>query len=517
MIPALFSRFPRTSKRLVSQLRLSRFLLVVMAIPAVVSAAQPATGVTLRWLGDAPPATSANVTWGVPWPKGAVPAASPFHLATADGRRLEIQSWPLAYWPDGSLKWTGHALAARGGLAGPFTLTPRPGLSEERGPGQQISYAEDAAAFTLDTGALRARIARHGDTFFETLAIGDRPVASNGRLIAIREDRSEHAARGIVREETFTSRVEKVTLEQSGPGRAVIRVEGTHRAAAGERAWLPFVVRLYFFAGSADVRLVHTFLYDGDPATDAIKGLGLSFGVPFREELHNRHLRLAGDDGGIWTQPVRMMPGYRPQAGGQVLELYAAHLAGQRVPNLADLTPQARHATAGVALWPDAKLAQTGPNSWSIHKRTGDHASWLHFTDGRRAAGLAVLGDVSGGLAVGVKDFWQKHPASLEVLDGDAPTGEIRVWLWSPDAPAMDLRRYDDKPHGLPVSYEDWKPGWGTPLGIANTHELTLRAFAAIPSNEELTALARAASAPPTLVATPKYYHSLQVFGRWSL
>ena len=104
-----------------------------------------------------------------------------------------------------------------------------------------------------------------------------------------------------------------------------------------------------------------------------------------------------------------------------------------------------------------------------------------------------------------------------EVADGDTPAGEIRVWLWSPDAPAMDLRRYDDTPHGLPVSYEDWKPGWGTPLGIANTHELTLRAFAAIPSNAELQALARAAGAPPVLVATPQYYHSVQALGRWSL
>ena len=487
------------------------------ALPALISAAEPTRGVTLNWLGGTPPATSANVTWGVPWPKGAVPAGTPFHLTAAGGQRLEVQSWPLAFWPDGSLKWTGHALTAPTGLAGPFTITPHPGLNEERSPGREIKYAEDPAALTIDTGAVKARIAKQGDHFFESLAIGDRVVGARGRLIAIRENRTDHAATGTLREEQFTSRVKMVTLEQSGPGRAVVKVEGMHRAVDGSREWLPFTMRLYFFAGSADIRLVHTFVYDGDPEKDFIKGLGLAFSVPLQEELPNRHIRLAGDDGGIWTQPVQMLPGYRAQAGAQVAELYPAQLAGRRIPNLADLTPQARNATVGVALWPEAKLAQTGPNSWSIHKRTSADASWLHFTDGRRAAGLALLGDVSGGLAVGVKDFWQKHPAALEVLDGDKAAGEIRVWLWSPDAPAMDLRRYDDTPHGLSVSYEDWKPGWGTPLGIANTHELTLRAFAAIPSNEELTALARAASAPPILVATPDYYHARQVFGRWSL
>ncbi len=473
--------------------------------------------VTLNWLGGTPPATGANVSWGVPWPKGEVRPGTKMRLTDAAGHRVATQSWPLAYWSDGSLKWTGHALAAPAGLEGPFQLAPVAGAEDERGPGQEISYAEDDAGFTIDTGGVRARIAKQGGNFFESLMIGARVVGVHGRLVAVREDRTELAAKGLRREEQFTGQVAKVTLEQSGPQRAVLKVEGTHRAVAGGRQWLPFTVRLYFHAGSADIRLVHTFICDGEADRDFIKGLGLSFGVPFEEERHNRHIRFAGDDGGIWTQPVQMLPGYRAQAGAQIGQLYADHLAGRRVPNLADLSPQARNATVGVALWPEAKLAQTGPNSWSIHKRTSAGASWLHFTDGHRAAGLVVLGDVSGGLAVGVKDFWQKHPASLEVLGGAADTGEIRVWLWSPDAPAMDLRRYDETPHGLPVSYEDWKPGWGTPLGIANTHELTLRAFAAIPANEELGALARAAGAPPMLVAPPQYYHALQVFGRWSL
>lgn len=482
--------------------------------------ARAAEPVRLDWLGGMPPATAANVTWGVPWPKGALPAGTPLVLNDGSGHRLETQSWPLAYWPDGTLKWTGHALSVAAGFAGPFILTPQPGMSEEMVREHEIQVTQDDTGFTIDTGALTARIARAGEDFFESLKIGDRTVGTHGRLIAIREDRSELEDKGVLREEKFTSRVTQVTLESSGPQRAVVKIEGAHEPAGPEPVegkWLPFVVRLYFQAGSADVRLVHTFIYDGDASHDFIKGLGLSFAVPFAEELHNRHIRFAGNDGGIWTQPVRMLPGYRQQAGPEIVESYADHLAGRRVPNLVDLPDRARNAILTVPVWADAKLSQPGPNTWSIHKRTSEEASWLHYVDGHRASGLVVLGDVSGGLAVGVKDFWQKHPASLEVLNGDANAGEICIWLWSPDAPAMDLRRYDDVPHGLSINYEDWKPGWGTPYGIANTHELTLRAFAAVPSNEELTALVREANNPPILVATPEYYHALQVFGRWSL
>ena len=98
-----------------------RRLLSCLLLPLSVFAAEP---VTLHWLGGTAPAASVGVSWGVPWPKGAVQPATPMRLTTASGTRLDVQTWPVAYWPDGSVKWSGHALAAIPGLAGPLTLTP---------------------------------------------------------------------------------------------------------------------------------------------------------------------------------------------------------------------------------------------------------------------------------------------------------------------------------------------------------------------------------------------------------
>ncbi len=53
------------------------------------------------------------------WPRALRP---PRRLSAADGQQVEVQSCPLAYWPDGCLKWTGHAITAPAGLAGPFEL-----------------------------------------------------------------------------------------------------------------------------------------------------------------------------------------------------------------------------------------------------------------------------------------------------------------------------------------------------------------------------------------------------------
>ncbi|MGH8016763.1 MAG: hypothetical protein ACREIA_00465, partial [Opitutaceae bacterium] len=36
-------------------------------------------------------------------------ATRKFSLTDSSGQNLPLQTWPLAYWPDGSLKWSGFA------------------------------------------------------------------------------------------------------------------------------------------------------------------------------------------------------------------------------------------------------------------------------------------------------------------------------------------------------------------------------------------------------------------------
>ena len=79
--------------------------------PAV-SMTNPGAGAWVRWLDGSAGAVAQGVTWGTPWPRGKQREAKNFALRGADQKLQPLQSWPLAYWPDGSLKWTAHALAA---------------------------------------------------------------------------------------------------------------------------------------------------------------------------------------------------------------------------------------------------------------------------------------------------------------------------------------------------------------------------------------------------------------------
>ena len=153
---------------------------------------------------------------------------------------------------------------------------------------------------------------------FESISAGDTKVAENGRLVLLVADQVQGEGAGTVNTDEFISRIDKVTLEQSGPVRATVRLEGTHVSAKSGRALLPFVVRLYFYAGQASIRVVHSIVYDADEKKDFVRGIGLEFDVPLREEIQNRHVRLAGDTG-MWAEPVKPLTGRReitsPRAG----------------------------------------------------------------------------------------------------------------------------------------------------------------------------------------------------------
>ena len=442
-----------------------------------------------------------------------MPAGTSIAVRTSDGQSVPVQSWPLALWPDGSLKWSGLALTADARLTTPLTIA----AGATAAPESPVQVKEAADFIDISTGTLQCRIARSGPNLIDSLAIDGREVARNGRLIAIREDRSAYETQGLLREENYSSHVSKVTVEQSGPVRAVVRIEGMHAGGEPARTWLPFAVRLYFSAGMNSVRIVHSFIYDGDAATDFIRGLGLAFTVPFREELQNRHVRLAGDGVGIWGEPVLMSPGYREVLVKNAVQMNRDQLVGKRIPNLDQLGPKEKAQFQTIAVWDGFKLAQLAPDSFTLDKRTGAASSWLHISNGHRARGFAFLGDVSGGLAVGIRNFWQKYPSALEINGASKAAGELKVWFWSPDAPPMDLRHYDTIGHDGTISYEDHQEGYSTPYGVANTNELTLWAMADTPQNAEMATMAKAANEPPLLVCTPQYYHDTHTLGVWSL
>ncbi len=451
-----------------------------------------ASDVEVRLLDGKALVIDTGISFGVPFSRGALKKGSGFSLA-AQGKRLPVQSWPLAYWPDGTVKWLGFATVVAAGMAGPVTLSPA-----TTDPAGDVKVGDTANYVVVDTGPMQCTIPRKGSNIIDLITVGGKNVVGASQLVCILQDGPQTDHEDSPSREKFLSAIKTVTVEQDGPVRACIKVEGMHKGAKSGREWLPFSVRLYFYTGQTAVRVVHSITFDGDQEKDFVRGLGLQFGVPLREEPRNRTVRFAGADGGIWSEPLQ------PGGGNPAQE------NGQNYPGNAVF--------AANAIWDDFKLSQPTPDGFTIVKRTNPKSTWINSVAGKRSAGLAFVGDLSGGLAVSVKNFWQSYPSELQITGASKPVANLTAWLWSPDGPQMDMRHYDLVAHTLAASYEDVQPGMSTAYGVSRTSELTLYPTAgALPTKSATASQADAGTALPLLSATPEYIHSTGVLGIWSL
>jgi hypothetical protein len=472
----------------------------------------PGAGAWVRWLDGVASKVAQGVTWGTPWPRGHLREGKHFALRGGDGKLLPLQSWPLAYWPDGSLKWTAHAFPPTdSAVEGPFEVIAQRTVAK---PSVTVVVKDTDAGFEIDTGKFVCRLPRSGSNIVETLTRGGREGLREGKLVLLRQDRAASADTTDVRQELFESSLEKVTVEQRGPVRAVVKLEGKH--SNGKRGWLPFTLRLYFYAGSDALRILHTIVFDGDEAKDFVRGIGLRFSVPMSDVLHDRHVRFAGEQG-LFAEAVRGLTGLRRDPGQAARQ---AQIDGTAVPSI---NPAANNLLQYIPAFGDWTLLQPNANSFTIRKRTADGHAWLDSAQGHRASGLAYVGGPAGGVAFGIRNFWQSHPAQLDIRHAHDHLATVTMWVWAPESPPMDLRFYHDglgmDTHekqikgGLEITYEDYEPGFGTPLGVARTSELMLWMLPSTPSRERTLALAKALQEPAVMVPTPKTSLDSGVFG----
>lgn len=450
-----------------------------------------------------------GITWGVPWEQGVLQKEEDVSLFDASGKALPLQTWTTAFWPDGSVKWTAHATSLLDNKDTPYTIkktkytVKNPTLKVRQGKGN----------IEVNTGKVSYIIGTEGAEIIQKIFIGQKLICSGSRLICVREERNCTFGQRTYKEEDFYSIIHHVKVEQNGPIRCVIRIEGKHQLLNETNQWLPFTIRLYFYAGQDSMKMVYTFFYDGNPHMDFIKGLGIQFQVPLQGELYNRHIRLGGDTGFFCDSP-KNLDTWRTR--GKYVDFFKAQIEGEILTFDKKEDEHFLSLLDESAVWNDFKIIQDSSDHFILLKRTKEGCSWLKADEGNRAMGLAYLGSKEGGIAIGKKDFWEKYPSSFEISNMTTNQGKITLWLWSPDSKAMDLRHYDTETHVL-SGYEGFREMRSTPYGIANTNEIFLQCFETTPKHEILMEMRKQVQHPPLLVCKPEYYHQTKVFGVWSL
>lgn len=201
------------------------------------------------------------VTFGVPFPQGALP--NPARIALRDGERvLPAQFTETGRWPGGSVRWLlVHALVDLPGNASrDFALETV--AEPPTAPLFAVTAVKTERGVVIDTGSLRFRVPERG-TLFEEISLDGRALlgnaATSGFTITLGDGAYSTAQDRPVLE-----------IEEAGPIRAVVRLDGKHRAADGG-SLLTYRIRIIAWAGKPYVTVTYQFVHAEEAAAFEIR------------------------------------------------------------------------------------------------------------------------------------------------------------------------------------------------------------------------------------------------------
>lgn len=449
------------------------------------------------------------VNFGTIWEKGKVNKGDDF-LLKVDGKEAALQSRVTAYWPDGSIKWAAHCADIKKDAVD---------ISVETGKVQKnqidsIQIKETVDNLIIDTNKMEVVFAKTGNDLIKEMRIDGQRVAFHGKLIGILEERSEEHDVAIKKEVPYQSLIHEALVEEQGTQKVVVKMTGVHKNEFTGREVLPFILRFTMYLNMDEINITHTFLYDGKPENDFLKGLGMQMECPVEGAMYNRHVKILGESG-VFHEAMQLLLSWRPPVAEKI---YQAQLAGEYLKLDRESDPKTFEAIDDMTIWSNYRVIQDASNHYSIKKSTGKKdCCYISSMEGGKAKGIASVSGENGGIAIGMRNFWEKYPSSFWIDDIKEETCKVTAWIWSPEVEAMDFRHYDDVGHAS-AYYEGFHEVGATPYGIANTNELVLKGFIGkVASDEELEELYETIQKPAVLIAEPEYYHVKKAFGIWSL
>ncbi|NOX54203.1 MAG: hypothetical protein GXP27_07120, partial [Planctomycetes bacterium] len=347
------------------------------------------------------------ITTGIPVPQGILGDADHVRLMLGEEADDEVplQVRITGRWPDGSVKWLLLSfladIPAEGQTVYPMQFGR--GVRRTAGPLPAVRLRKTDRSVHVDTGPLQFEIDPHGN--LTRFRLKNRPLSAGDAVcetVATDADGADYTTRNAAA---------KITVEESGPVRAVIKVVSDLRDAGGKRLFR-IEKRIEAYAGQTFLRIHHTLVVDR-PDTKFVELDRLAYRVP--------GLGLAS----AWRVPT---------VRGRVTLDQVLRRVWQQFDNVFFLDPT-RKSASGTA--------------------TG------------RIVGAAISTDPSG-CAVAVRDFWQNYPKGFALRPG-----AIDIELCPDFEPGL-YDKFPFEKEGHHLYYYLLNGRYKIKTGVAKTHELLL-------------------------------------------
>ena len=384
------------------------------------------------------------VTSGVPLERGTLFDAQAVALFASSGQQLPLQTEALCRWTDGSIRWLLLDLQVHLEAGEEKAFTLRYGPDVKRSSIEQpVRVEERADGIQLNTGPLRVLLSQQAFRLIDAVWL-DRD--RDGRFDP--DDRMTTASdSGIV----LTTPDGAQFRADRSPAEIQVEQSGPLRACvrisgshtSDEGAMFRYIVRLHAFRGQPYVKLCYTFVND------------------HKDELMSR------------IDSLDLVFAWPSASQGDVKSLLDGKSSGP------------------------ATLFQIDDRQYEVDRKIA----------GKRAAGWSATGNQSGGMAVGVREFWQNWPKSLETRHG-----QLRVGI----CPQFEDGRYDGKPirEEAQLYYYLRNGEYSFKIGVSRTHELWATFFGGAPEAPRLSEFYKAVDQPLLVQPSPDYISATQAAGR---
>ena len=384
-----------------------------------------------------PPSLGAPVETNVPFARGQLLSTEKLSIRSPDGKPVLAQFRPAQQWPDGSVRWLATAFEA---AAGPGDYT----LREGDNPRATDMVSEKPGAVVVNTGALTLEISTTGPEWIKLLAAPDpqgvtQPGVGGARsadLVLTRHDGKRFYA-------SLDGGTRRVEVEERGPVRTCIRVEGQCRDQAG-RGLFHYLVRCTAFRDRPELHLQVTWINATENPSEQLRDIRVVFPFDFEPDR-----LVLGCETGVYDGPfLKDWPVFVLQEDHDWYWARTQNPDG-RVQN----------------------LSSGGSN--------GAHSpGWLYVQNSQRCLGVWVL------------NFWEEYPNEIAVR-----AGELSVGLWPQRATNHLLSKplLPANPQGTPYTMTKYSPILPHPYwafldpgkkcldarqGMAKTQEIVLSVWA---------------------------------------